>query len=153
MTGPNFPHKNPRSAEEVRAKLALDWFATSARIGAGALEDKLGAVDRDTLGNALKGKHTPRLHTALNSLLADPAALTNTLLLFGVVAVPAEEEALDDDAVISGMLRAATDYFERMKDRKRCHNDTVALADLFAPLVPAMLAIVREAGKIRGGGE
>ncbi len=151
-SGPNISRKEPRSAEEVRRALSEDWYNATRRLGSGALEDKLGDIDPDTLGNALKGKHTPRLHTALNSLLADPAALLNTFLLFGVVAVPVEEGNVDDDAVISGMLRAAAEYFERMKDRRRCHNDTMALAELFAPLVPAMLAVIRESARIRGGG-
>jgi hypothetical protein len=43
------------------------------------------------------------------------------------------------------MLHAATEYLDRMKDGRRCHVDTAALAKLFIPLIPQMLAIVEEA--------
>jgi hypothetical protein len=153
VTDPNFPPKIPRSAEEVRATISTDWFGVKERVGLGRLKDALGAIDPGTLGSAIAGESTPRAHTVLNSLLADPAALLNTLLLFGVVAVPAEIGSVEDNDLIIQMLRAATEHCERMKDGQRCHNDTLALADMFAPLVPKMLAIIREAAKIRGGSE
>lgn len=150
MPPANISTKRPRSAEEVREQVALDLYSLSTRVGAGVVEEKLGATDPGTLGNAVLGKHTPRLHTVLNALLVDPSALTNTLLLYGVVAVPAETGEVDDNAVIAALLRSASDYFDRMKDHRRCHQDTLALAEIFKPLVPALLAIVREAGAIRG---
>lgn len=150
MPAANFPRQRPVSAEEVREALQLDWQTTIKRVGAGAFEDRLGAVDRDTLGNVLKGKHSPRLHTAVNSLLADRSALLNTLLLFGVVAIEAEPGEIDDHEVIAGMLRTAAEYFDRMKDGRRCHTDTLALAELFGPLIGPLLAIVREGARIRG---
>lgn len=151
MSRPTSIRKNPCSKEDVRRELARDWFATADRLGKGRLQDATGAKCVDTIDNVITGRREglPELHTALNSLLADPAALFNTLMLFGVVAVPSEPGDCDDMAAISGMLRAATEYFERMKDGVRDHQDTLALADLFRPLVTAMLCVIREAGELR----
>lgn len=145
MASRNSSPKPPPSAEEVRQQLQSDWFETSRRVGVGTFIDRVAPGCDDTVTNAISGKNTPRLHTALASLNVDTAALFNTLMLYGVVAVPADPEAISDMDTISAMLRSATEYLERMQDGKRCHVDTAALAKLFKPLVPAMLAIIREA--------
>lgn len=145
MAEPNFLRKKPRSYEDVRDAVAEDWFASSKRVGKGALCDAIGCDRPDTVDSAITGKHVPRLHTALNSLLADDAALFKTFRLFGGCFVRAEAASETDMATISAMLHAATEYLDRMKDGKRCPSDTAALAKLFAPLVPAMLAVIEEA--------
>lgn len=145
MSEPKFLSKKPRSSEDVREAIQQDWYELSRRLGIGALEDATGAERRDTVANTIAGKHAPRLHTALNSLIADPAALFNTFQLFGGCFVPVNSDAESDMATISAMLHAATNYLDLMKDGVRCPSDTAALAKLFAPLVPAMLAIIEQA--------
>jgi hypothetical protein len=134
------------SYEEVRDDLAEDWFRTAKMLGKGALCDALGEKRPDKVDDAITGKHVPRLHTALNSLRADPSAMLNTFLRFGGCFVPVTAASTGDMATISAMLRAATEYLDRMKDGQRCPRDTAALAELFRPLIPAMLAIIKEAG-------
>lgn len=142
--------KSPRDRKDVSAALALDWARVSSQLGKGTFADAIGVQCTETVNNALTGKTVPELHTALNSLLADPTALFKTFQLFGGCFVATEAGGIDDTATISRLLGAAHEYFERMKDRKRCHNDTLALAELFIPLIPSMLAIIREADKLRG---
>lgn len=152
MTTSKVLAKDPLSKESVSHALSLDWFALNRRMLPGALAVQVGK-GRKTVDAAITKQHLPELHTVLNSLLVDPAALLNTFQLFGGVFVPTDPGACDDNAAISGMLRAATEYFERMKDGVRDHQDTLALAELFRPLIPAMLCVIREAGEMKGRGQ
>lgn len=140
-----------RTKDEVSDALASDWLplapyghraAFSINIGG----DKEGKV----VSKAISGEHLPEAHTILNSLVVNPAALFNTLQLYGGVFVPVDAGECDDMSVISGMLHAATEYLDRMKDGKRDHRDTAALASLFKPLIPAMLCVMREASEGKG---
>lgn len=151
MTAPKLFRKTSRSSEDVRKALQQDWYDTSRRVGIGAFQDATAAECADTVANAIAGKHVPRLHTALNSLVADDAALFNVFRLYGMVAVSVEAGNVNDDETIARLLKTASEYYERLRDGVRDHNDTVALAELFTPLIPAMLAIVEEAAKHRGG--
>lgn len=38
----------------------------------------------------------------------------------------------------------------RIKDGVRCHRDTCAIADLLRPILPALVALVAEADRIKG---
>jgi hypothetical protein len=136
--------------DSVSRALSLDWHRLDDEVGRGTLMDHLGCKGTKTISGAISRDHVPELHTVLNSLLADPTALLNTFNLYGGVFVPVEHGECDDNTAISQMLRAATEYFERMKDGVRDHNDTLALAELFRPLIPAMLCVIREAGALRG---
>lgn len=141
-----------RTKEEVADTLASDWLPYAARGKRCAFSINVGGdEDGKLVSHVIGGEHLPEAHKILNSLLVDPTALFNTFQLFGGVFVPAEAGSCDDNAVISQMLRAATDYFERMKDGRRDHPDTLALAELFRPLIPAMLCVIREANHIKGG--
>jgi hypothetical protein len=134
--------------EDVRRELSRDWFNVSDLVGKGALLDATGKCT-DTIDNVItrKSDGLPEFHTGLNSLLAHPSALLNTLLLFGGCFVPVRAARTDDMETVRAMFHAATEYLDRMSDNRRCHNDTAALAELFTPLVPAMLAIIKQAGE------
>lgn len=140
-----------RTKDEVSDSLALDWLPLAPSGKRQSFAAQIGVSDYHIVSRAISGESLPEAHTILNSLVVDPAALFNTFLSFGVVAVPVEDGDCDDSAVISQMLRAATDYFERMKDGRRDHGDTLALAELFRPLIPAMLCVIREANQLKGG--
>lgn len=152
MTARTSSGKHSVPKERVRAALSRDWFDTAQRVGKGALFDATGAKCIDTINNVITEQSSglPELHTALNSLLADDAALFNTFQLFDGCFVRVSAEAGNDMATISQMLHAATDYLDRMKDGQRCHQDTASLAKLFTPLIPAMLAITLQADRQRG---
>lgn len=150
MSNRNVSPVRIRTKDEVSDALARDWFPLAPRGHRVSFSINIGGdKDGKVVTKALSGEHLPEAHTILNSLVVDKNALFETLLLFGVVAVPADIGDCDDNATISQMLRAATDYFERMKDGQRDHTDTLALADLLRPLIPAMLCIVREASALK----
>lgn len=135
-----------RTKEEVSDALASDWLRLAPLGQRIAFSLQIGAdPDGKTVSKAISGEHVPAAHTVLNSLVVDPAALFNTLRLFGGCFVPIAATEPDDMAAISAMLHAATEYLDRMKDGRRCHVDTAALAKLFAPIVPHMLGVIEEA--------
>jgi hypothetical protein len=138
-----------RTKDEVSDALAADWLKIAPIGQRASFAAQIGVCDPKTVSKAISGEHLPEAHTILNSLVLDPAALFNTFRLFQIVAVRVQAGAADDHDVIAGLLRAATEYFERMKDNARCHQDTLALADLFVPLIPAMLSIIEEARAVR----
>lgn len=147
MADRKVPPARIRTKGEVSDALAGDWLrlapqgeraSFAARIG-------LGENSQKVVSRTISGEGVPELHNVLNSLVVDSSALLNTLLLWNVVAVPVETAPVDDMATILGMMQAATEYLERMKDGQRCHRDTAALAKLFRPIVPQMIALIREA--------
>lgn len=148
MPRPKVFQKKPLDKKEVSDALGADWHRASREIGKGTFADGIGVGCTETVNNAITGRTVPELHTALNSLLTCHTALFKTFQLYGGVFVPTEPGDCDDNATISQMLRAATEHFDRMKDGRRDHNDTLALAELFMPLVPAMLCVIREAGEL-----
>lgn len=143
------PPVEPRTKEEVSDALAMDWVKLAPIGQRLAFAGKVGAKDPKTITKAISGEGLPEAHTILNSLLSDPAALFHTFRLYGGCFVPVDAEAANDNATISGLLKASSEYFERMSDGCRCHKDTLALADLFRPLVPAILAVIMEADALR----
>ena len=64
----------PQPKHLVASLLAAGWARVIAKKGRGAFVEVLD-VSENTVGNALAGRTTPELHTALNSLAADPTAL------------------------------------------------------------------------------
>lgn len=134
-----------RTKAEVSDALALDWFPLAHNGNRAGFSHAIGARDPKTVGRAISGEGLPEAHIVLNSLAVDPAALFNVMTLFGGVFVPVSAGSSDDMALICQMMKAASEYLERMQDGHRSHVDTAALAKLFRPLVPAMLAIIQEA--------
>lgn len=135
----------PRTKAEVSNAVASDWLPLAPIGQRGTFADKIGAGGPKIVSKAISGEHLPEAHTILNSLLADPAALFNTFQLFGGVFVRTDPSSADDMALISQLLSAAKEAFDRKADGVWCHRDKAALAAIFRPLVPALLAIIREA--------
>jgi len=151
MTDRNVPHVRARTKDEVSDALATDWLRLAPLGQRISFAAKLGVRDSNTVSKAISGEHLPEAHTILNSLVVDQAALFNVFQLYGGVFVPTQPGEVCDMSCISQMLHAATEYLDRMKDGRRDHTDTAALAKLFTPLIPAMLAIIEEANGTRAG--
>lgn len=146
MSAPQVPPVRARTKDEVSNALASDWLRVAPLGERKSFSLKIGAdEDGKTVSRAISGENLPAGHTMLNSLVADPTALFNTLRLFGGCFVPVSGNGGNDMETICAMFHAATEHLERIKDGKRCHVDTAVLAKLFAPLVPRMLAVIEEA--------
>jgi hypothetical protein len=145
MTDRNVPPVHARTKDEVSDALANDWLRIAPIGERASFAAKIGCRDPKTVSKAISGEHLPEAHTILNSLVADPTALFKVFQLYGGAFVRTQPGEVCDMSCISQMLHAATEYLDRMKDGRRCHVDNTVLAKLFVPLIPAMLAIIREA--------
>lgn len=144
-TGKTVLPKKPLGKEDVSAALSEAWFRISKKVGKGRLADATGAKCTKTIDNAINGNSLPELHTALNSLVADPTALDEVLGLYGGSFVPFKSQAANDLETIAAMSHVAGDWLNRLMDGVRCHRDTRAIAVALRPLLTELQAIVREA--------
>jgi hypothetical protein len=138
-----------QAATEVQPKLAQAWSRVIATVGKGAFADKCGC-DADTIDNALTGKTLPRFHTAMNSLAADPSALDEVFALYGLRVVPRQCQAANDLTTAAGASQIATAICQALADGIRNHHETLQIADIIRPHLPALSAIVKEAEELRG---
>lgn len=136
-----------RSKADVSGAVAAGWARASAG-RKGAFADNL-EIDAKTVNRALTGETVPELHTTLNSLADDPTALDELFALYGGRFVPARSAAASDMALAAGLGRGLSELIERLRDGILDHQDTLALAALFRPLIPQMHAIVEQAERIK----
>lgn len=135
---------------DVSAALVMGWARMIAKHGKGGFADKL-EVDPKTVARTMSSESTPELHTALNSLLVDEAALNELFALYGFhpprrrLAEPA-----NDMVTVSGLSGVVSQFCEALKDGERNHRETLDLADAIKALMPALTAILNEANRIRG---
>lgn len=139
----------PLPKHRVAALLAAGWSRVIARIGRGTFADTL-EVSENTVGNALAGRTTPELHTALNSLAADPTSLDEVLAGYGLRLAPLHATAANDMVTAAGVINAMGELVKALADGNRDHNETLAIAALLRPYLPHLVAIVTEADGLRG---
>lgn len=137
-----------QTATEVQGPLAQAWTRVIAKIGKGAFADKCGC-DVDTVDNAITGKTLPRTHTLLNSLAADQTALDEVLALYGLKVAPLQAAPANDLTLAAGASEIATAICQALVDGVRKHHETLQIADIIRPHLPALTAIVREADGLR----
>lgn len=152
MSAPQvLPPVEPLTEDDARRLVALGLARCVADRGPTRIALKIGC-DEKTVRKARDAETLLRLDTAWNALLADDNALDPLARHFRRLLIPLDISAGNDLETVSALLHAATEYFDRMRDQKRCHTDTLALGDLFRPLLPALAAIVHEADDIRAKG-
>lgn len=137
------------SKQHLSRALAAGWSRVTLGPGKGAFADKIEVTTR-TVDNALSGATLPELHTAFNSLLFDRTALDEVAALYGFCLTPKHAEAANDLLTASGVLAAMGDLIGRLADGVRDHGDTLAIADLLRPHMPALSRILLEADELRG---
>ena len=134
---------------DISARLVAGWARVIARIGKGSFADKIG-VDVKTVSRAMSGETLPELHTAVNSLAADPTALNEVFAAAGFELRPVNRNAANDMATIGDLSRLTAQWVDALEDGVRDHRETLALADSIRPLVQTLNAIVGEADRVRG---
>ena len=139
----------PVNKETVRDLLAAGWSRVIANVGRGTFADKCG-VCTDTVGNALAGRNMPELHTAFNSLMADPTALDELAALYGFQIIPAKRQAANDLNTAAGVIEAMGELVKANADGNRDHNETLAVAQMLRPHLGPINAIMEEADRLRG---
>lgn len=131
--------------------LSVSWARAANKIGKGTLADHLGLRDPKLINRALTGETVPELHTALNSLRADDTALDEVFHLYGFHPPRAMDlEARHDMETVSDLSATVARWLESLRDGKRDHRETLALADLIREVLPPLTLILDEADRIRG---
>ncbi|WP_203310476.1 hypothetical protein [Sphingomonas beigongshangi] len=120
----------------------------AAKIGKGALADRMGRTTR-SLDNILGGGSTTG-KAMFDALLADETALDEVFAAYGYRLCPLHCEAANDLNVAAGVIDAMGELVKARADGHRDHNETLAVAALLRPHLPAMQAIVHEADELRG---
>lgn len=145
----SFQQHAPLAKQRVSALLSAGWARVAASVGKGKLADGVDATEK-TIENAMAGRTLPELHTALNSLTVDPTALDELFAGLGFRLCPLHSDAANDLETAGGVVAAMGELIRRLADGTRCHLDTLAIAALLRPHMPAMEALIHEADKIRG---
>jgi DNA-binding XRE family transcriptional regulator len=129
--------------------LAAGWARIASKVGKGAFADAV-EVSEKTLENAMAGRSLPELHTALNSLSVDPTALDEVFAGLGFRLCPLHADAANDLETAAGVIGAMGTLVQALADNKRDHNETLSVAALLRPHMPALTAIISEADRLRG---
>ncbi len=147
----SFPRINSLPKHRVSALLAAGWARVASSVGKGRLVDAVEATEK-TVENAMAGRTVPELHTALNSLAADPTALDELLAGYGVKLCPLHAEAANDIATAAGLSEVVSALLLAIADGHRDHIETIQVATHIRPYLPALLSIVAEADRLLGSG-
>lgn len=139
----------PRSKMDVSDALGAAWGRVRMKIGRGKFADGLG-IDGKTLSRAVSGETVPELHNVLNSLTVDQTALDEVIALYGMELRPRALSTEDDMRMISALSHLVGQWVDVMTDGIRDHRETLGLADMIRPMLPALQAIVAEADRLRG---
>lgn len=143
-----FPKFAPLAKPDAVAKLAAGFSRsrrTDVEIAAAG-----GCTTSRTIANARDGRGLVEMHTAFNALGADPTVLDEFLAHYGVALCVVEPGAVPDGEALAGLAELLAAYAEAVRDGRRCHQDTLTIAEKIAPLLPWMHAIVAEARRVRG---
>lgn len=92
----------------------------------------------------------PSVDCLLNMSAEDPAILRAVVALGGWNLTPQSANPANDMELAAGLGHGLSELIDRLRDGRRCHIDTVVLAELFRQLIPQMQAIVDEADALRG---
>lgn len=139
----------PQTKSKLSNALSAAWGRVGNTIGKGAFADA-AEFDVVTINRALTGPSLPSSEHLLNSLAADPSALDEVLALYGLGVRQAYSQNASDMELAASLGHSLSELIDRLRDGKRCHLDTLALASLFRPLIPHLQMVVEEADAIRG---
>lgn len=143
--------RNPQRLTKDRAKALLASGLQRAVTAHGADEVALAAgCTRRCIEKALAHDTLPSMETALNALAVEPTVLDELLAAYGLRLCPLRAEAANDLAVAGGVIDAMGKLVTACADGHRDHNETLSVAALLRPHLPAINAIVREADQLRG---
>ena len=138
----------PQTKTRLSSALSAAWGRVGNTIGKGAFADA-AEFDVVTVNRALTGPSLPAAENLLNSLAADPSALDEVLALYGLSVRPAYAKGGSDMELAARLGHSLSELIDRLRDGKRCHLDTLALSELFRPLIPHLQAVVDEADEMR----
>jgi hypothetical protein len=149
QSGKVVPETRALPKQRISALLAAGWARVALKHGKGVLADGIDATEK-TVENAMAGRTLPELHTALNSLAVDRTALDEVFASYGLRICPLHSLAANDIETAAGVINAMGELVRSLDDGQRDHLETLSIAALIRPHMPALQAIVSEADKLRG---
>lgn len=135
--------------DRTKALLASGLQRAVAKRGADEVALAAGCSQR-CIEKALAHDTLPGLDTTLNALTADATIMDELLAAYGLRLCPLRAEAANDLMVAGGVIDAMGKLVSAHADGRRDHNETLSIAALLRPHLPAITAIVREADELRG---
>lgn len=142
----------PPSELAYHEALVTGLARTAAKIGRGNLADKSNRTPR-ALDKLFSGSNMDTSgYGLLNFLLADPSALDEVFALYGFKLAPLHAEHGRDFATIADSAQLIATFTDALRDGRRDHRETLAIADKARAVVPHLSAIIAEADGIRGVG-
>lgn len=139
----------PLSKDKFQRVLAQAWGRVWPNIGKGNMASAMGLESTKTIDRAVTASNLPEAHTVLNSLCADSSALDEVLAEYGYRAVPITLEAANDLSTAAGTIDAMVALVRSQDDNHRDHSETLAIAQLLRPHLPALQSLIAEADRLR----
>lgn len=144
------PRNDPPSELQYHEALIAGLSRVAAKLGRGNLADKSHRTTR-ALDKLFSGSSADTSGKGLlDFLLADPTALDEVLALYGFQLAPAEALPAIDFEIIADTAALQAEHTEAMRDGRRCHRETIRIADKARPVVARYSAIIAEADELRG---
>jgi hypothetical protein len=144
----------PKSAKVAkdRAKvlIAAGLLRAVHNHGKDALVAESGGCGKRCLEKALALETLPSVETLVNLLDLEPTVLDELLAAKGWRLAPLDSIHSADLSTAAGVINAMGELVAANTDGIRDHNETLAVATMLRPHLPAITAIVREADAIRG---
>jgi hypothetical protein len=140
----------PVPKDRFQLLLAQAWGRIWPQVGKGTMASAMGLDSTKTIDRAVTASNLPEAHTVFNSLCADLSALDELLREYGVGVHLLRNAPANDLLTAAGVVKAMGDLIGRLEDGIRCHNDTLAVAALLRPHMPALEAIIADADRLRG---
>ena len=137
------------SREQVKRLISAGIHRAATIHGDKALATAAGCCTT-TIQNAKAGTTVPEPHILGNLLSIEPTILWEWLDKLGFKVIPTDQQMSPDMKTARDMSHALTLFIQALEDGLRDHRETIALAQLFRPLIPKLSAIVAEADQHRG---
>ena len=129
------PERTGPDEASFHALLVAGLARVAARITPAALAKKMGRTVRQL--NNVMGGATPDAIAIFDALLADPTVLDELLASYGFRLCPLHAEAASDLDIAAGVIGAMGQLVHANADGVRDHNETLAIASLLRPHLPA----------------
>lgn len=144
------PVRNAPTEVQYHQALVSGLARVAGKTGRGNLADKSNRTTRaldklfsgacaDTSGKGL-----------LDFLMADHTALDEVLALYGAKLAPLDADPGADFATIADSAALIATFTDALRDGRRDHRETIAIADKARSVVPHLTAIIAEADHFRG---
>jgi hypothetical protein len=150
MSARNVFHKRARlTKERSKALLASGLHRAVSANGLAEVALAAGCCER-SIQNALSLDTLPSLDVILNAMDLEPTILDELFAAKGLRVAPLHSEAANDLQIAAGVSAVASAICKALTDGQRDHKETLEIAKLIRPHLPALTAIVREADELRG---